>query len=93
MTPVYQLDPLRCPGCHGTLRILAFLTEPDVVEGILRHLGLPHRPPRIAPARAPPQAEIDFDQTPHFDRTSPDAGPLPPHLDQSLPGDDGTWSA
>jgi hypothetical protein len=22
-----RLDPLRCPGCDGTLRILSFLTE------------------------------------------------------------------
>lgn len=66
------------------------------IDDILRHLGLPHRRPRIAPARAPPQTEIDFDQTPHWDRESD--GPAPPRnpldpFDQSLPGDDGTWSA
>ena len=27
---VYELDPLRCPGCHGPLRILTFRT--DLIE-------------------------------------------------------------
>ena len=96
MALLYELDPLRCPGCDGTLRILAFLTDPPVVEGILRHLALPHRPPRLAPARAPPQAEIDFDQTPQWEREAEGTAPPRPDLDsfdQSLPDDDGTWSA
>ncbi len=96
LSRVYELDPLRCPGCNGTLRILAFLTDPSVVQGILRHLALPHRPPRLAPARAPPQAEIDFDQTPQWEREAEGTAPPRPHRDpfnQSLPDDDGTWSA
>ena len=61
---------------------------------------LPDRTPRLTPARAPPQTEIDFDQTPHWDRiasvTLPTNNPPSPGfdpLDQSLHGDDGTWSA
>ena len=34
--------------------ILAFLTDPPTIEANLLHLELPHRPPPLAPARAPP---------------------------------------
>jgi hypothetical protein len=71
------------------MKILAFLTDPPVVSAILLHLDLPHRPPPLAPARAPPQ--IDFltdpsDQTPAFDPAEPE--PVPEfEFDQSVPDD------
>jgi len=34
---VLELDPLLCP-CGGTLRVVAFLTEPRVIRKILEHL-------------------------------------------------------
>src|SRR3990172_10839562 len=34
---VFELDPLRCP-CGGTLRVVAFITEPRVIRKILEHL-------------------------------------------------------
>jgi hypothetical protein len=71
------------------MRIIAFLTDPPVVRSVLLHLGLPDRPPPIAPARGPPQAEIDFGQT-SFDQTSghdPDGSDAGPdfEFDPSLP--------
>jgi hypothetical protein len=33
--------------------VLAFLSDPDVVSKILRHLGLPVSAPALAPARSP----------------------------------------
>ncbi len=54
---VHAVDVLACP-CGARARILAFLTAPDVVATILRHLGLPEHPPPITPARAPPQTEL-----------------------------------
>jgi hypothetical protein len=56
---VYRQDVLACV-CGGRLRVLAFLTDPSVIRAILLHLGLPAMPPPIAPARGPPQAEMDF---------------------------------
>ena len=54
------------------------------LERIPLHLHLPHRPPRAAPARAPPQAELDLDQTSIFDLDAPD--PVPEvEFDQSSP--------
>jgi hypothetical protein len=86
---VYEVDPLRCPACHGEMRILAFLTDPGVVRPILRHL----RTPPVSPARGPPQTELlAVDPPSPWDQAS-HAHPGRDPFDQSLPGDDGTWSA
>ena len=53
---VYEVHPLRCPACHGEMRILAFLTDPGVVRPILRHLRIPEHPPPVAPARRRPSS-------------------------------------
>jgi hypothetical protein len=81
---IYEVLPLLCPACGGEMRILAFLTDPPVVKGILLHLGLPQRPPSLSPARAPPQAEIDFDQSLGVDPTVADPEPNF-DFDQSAP--------
>ena len=68
------------------MRLISFMTLPSTVERILLHLDLPHRPPRLTPARAPPQAELDLDQTPAFDLAAPE--PFPEHeFDPSAPHD------
>lgn len=83
---IFQVLPLLCPSCGGDMRILAFLTDPPVVQGILLHLDLPHRPPPVAPARGPPQGDFLLDQTLEFDLTEPD--PTPEYeFDQSIPDD------
>jgi hypothetical protein len=78
------------------MRILAFLTDSGVVRPILRHLRIPEHPPPISAARAPPQTELlavdptsPWDQASRGNRGSAERDPF----DQSLPGDDGTWSA
>ena len=57
------LTPLTCPFCLAEMRpagstlgvrIIAFITEPSTVRQLLDHLGESSRPPRIAPAHAPP---------------------------------------
>lgn len=55
------------------MRLIAFLTEPASVEAILVHLGLPSRPPRVAPARDPPLEALD--QRPAFDPADPESVP------------------
>jgi hypothetical protein len=86
---IYEVLPLLCPACGGEMRILSFITLPSTVERILLHLDLPHRPPRVSPARDPPQAKFHFDQTPAFDHTAPEAVPEF-EFDQSSPHD---WEA
>ncbi len=52
---VYEVDPLLCPKCGGTMAVVSFIEkrdQADVIEKILNHCGLWHR---SAP-RAPPQA-------------------------------------
>jgi len=46
---VYEVDPLCCPKCGGTMKVIAFIEPPqgEVIEKILQHCGLwqPPRPP------------------------------------------------
>jgi len=45
----YEVDPLACLRCGGSLRILAFIDQPQIVAKILIHLALwpasAHSPP------------------------------------------------
>ena len=51
----FGLDVFVCPECGGRRRVLASLTSPAAVRGILQHLELPSTAPPLAPARGPPQ--------------------------------------
>ena len=55
---VFEIDALRCSYCGGKRELIALLTDGQVVRKILAHIGLATEPPRLAPARAPP--ELDF---------------------------------
>jgi hypothetical protein len=54
---VFKIDVLKCDACGGRMRVLAFLTDPEVTERILDHLGLPITAPALRPARDPPNDE------------------------------------
>ena len=60
MLRCFGIDVLVCPECGGRRQLLTFLTHPPTIARILEHLGLPTSPPEIAPARAPPEAELPF---------------------------------
>jgi hypothetical protein len=47
---IFSIDILACPRCGGRMRILAAINPPDAIKKILNCLGLPSRPPPIAPA-------------------------------------------
>jgi len=50
---VFALDIAICSFCHqGTLRIIAAITQAEVICKMLRHLKRAADPPPIAPARA-----------------------------------------
>ncbi len=49
---VHDIDALGCP-CGGRLRVIALITEPQVVVAMLTSLHLPAAPPPIARARSP----------------------------------------
>jgi hypothetical protein len=47
---VYEVDPLLCPECGGTMKVIAFLTDHSVVDRIIDHLKLTfvaERPPPL----------------------------------------------
>ena len=48
---VFDLDLERCPQCGGSLKIIAAIEEPALIERILTHLGLSAQTPPRAPAR------------------------------------------
>ncbi len=35
-----EVDPLCCPHCGGEMKIISFITDPQVIRQILEHLGL-----------------------------------------------------
>ena len=50
---VYEVDPMLCPQCGGTMKVIAFLSDFSVVDRIINHLKLTFiadkpPPPRIA---------------------------------------------
>ena len=51
---VYEVDPLKCPNCGGTMKVISFIErhQSDVIEKILRHCGLW----KETSTRAPPVA-------------------------------------
>jgi hypothetical protein len=51
MKRVFAIDVLACPVCPGRLRLIALIHPPETTRKILDCLGLPSRPPPIAPAR------------------------------------------
>ncbi len=52
---VYEVDPLKCPKCGGTMPIISFIekNQDAVIEKILRHCGLW----KVAPPRPPPEPQ------------------------------------
>jgi len=54
---VFALDMATCPFCRqGSLRIIAAITQAEVIRKILRHMKLAADPPPIAPAHSRQEA-------------------------------------
>ncbi len=51
---IFEVDPLACPACHGAMRIVAFITQPSVIDQILSHLRARAATAAHAAARSPP---------------------------------------
>ena len=37
---IYEVDPLTCPKCWGSMRIISFIEDREVIKTILKRLGL-----------------------------------------------------
>ena len=57
---VFAVDVLKCPVCGSRRRWISAMTEREVIERILSHLGLDPELPTPAPARPPPQEGCPF---------------------------------
>jgi hypothetical protein len=63
---VYEVDPLKCPKCGGTMKIIAFIENAPVIEKILRHCELWKEPaprpppPQVAPKLNEPKLDYGF---------------------------------
>jgi hypothetical protein len=53
---IFEVDPLVCPHCGEAMRVIAFITEPKVVDKILRHLQTRATAGRDPPPRAGAEA-------------------------------------
>ena len=60
ITVVFKFEVDLCPACGGKMNIIAFITDPASVQRYLEGEGLPTKAPPIAPARAPPQIELEY---------------------------------
>jgi hypothetical protein len=49
---IYEVDPLTCSNCSGTMKVISVIEDQEVIKKILKHLGLwqvkPRPPPRSA---------------------------------------------
>jgi len=60
---VFEVNPLMCPKCGESMRIIAFIEkrdQPDVVERILKHCNLWREPK----TRAPPKFKLECEYIP-----------------------------
>jgi len=69
---VYEVDPLICPKCGGPMDIIAFVTDSETIQKILKHIGQ-YDPPQRAPPRQddigiapPPSPEWEYVPAEHI---------------------------
>ena len=60
MQRAFKRDVLVCSACGDAMRLVAMITDPEVVGRILSHLGLASRAPpaRPPPTKAPPGSQV-----------------------------------
>ena len=68
-----------CAKCSRETRIVALIDEREVIERILRHLGLWEAGVRVSPARAPPEPR-EWVIEPCYDDPFPDYDTEPVYL-------------
>ena len=54
------IDPLVCPTCERTMRVVGFVTRPASIRAHLRWRGLDAGLPPPYQPRGPPQLELPF---------------------------------
>ena len=61
---VYEIDPLICPKCGGTMHIISFIEDYKVIDKIIDHLKLTFKaerpPPPIAQLSMAAEERIEY---------------------------------
>jgi hypothetical protein len=65
---IYQIDPLLCPKCQGSMKVIAFIEDDALIRKILQHIGLwetrIHDPPQSDDTHIPAiETELTYDYT------------------------------
>ncbi|MCX5847111.1 MAG: transposase [Deltaproteobacteria bacterium] len=59
---IYEVDPLICPKCQGTMRIISSIEDGEIIKAILKHLGIWLVKSKPSPkAHGPPSVESVMD--------------------------------
>jgi len=76
---VWNVDALACPRCASAMKVVAAITEPAVIERILKHRGLFDRPraPSVHVCPSPPTGRHDQTLLAFPPTTSRGQSPLP----------------
>ena len=80
---IFEVDPLACPACHGAMRIVAFITQPSVIDQILAPLRTRAATAAHADAQNPPSTRDRRDRAPRDGPLRP-TGPAEPHPDAPI---------
>ena len=51
ISKVHEVDPMTCPKCGGSMKVIAFLTDFQVVDRIIDHLKLTFIADKPSPSR------------------------------------------
>jgi hypothetical protein len=57
---IYEVNPLTCPKCQGSMKLIAFIEQAEIIEKILKHLGLLNVKKRPLPKIHSPPSEEDY---------------------------------
>ncbi len=64
---IYEVDPLTCPKCQGSMRVISIIEDQEVINKILGHLGLCQTNQRPPPKPKSLELQIDYsDSHLHF---------------------------
>ena len=72
---IFEVDPLRCPTCHGAMRIVACITQTAVIDQILTHRRTRATTGAPGGARSPPSTRAPASRGAARSTPSPPAAP------------------
>ena len=55
---VYEVDPMACPKCGGSMKVVAFITDYAAVDRIVDHLNLTFVAEKPPPSRVIEQVTL-----------------------------------